>query len=227
MDVPAQLRGTLRAIRAGRHGIVYGAPRRTGRREIALTFDDGPSEWTPAILSLLRGHSAKGTFFVLGASVPGHEDVLRTAVAEGHELGNHAYSHFDPATLSNEALRVELERTSALLEEIVGARPRHFRPPYADTDYRVAEVAKAAGLPRTVLRSIDPEDWDELDPDLISRRVLERARPGAIVCLHDGIPPHEPKGTPTRQPTVDALGTIVPELSRVGYDLVTVTELLA
>jgi len=221
------LRHLVRAFRAGRHGIVYGAPRRTRRREIALTFDDGPSQWTPAILSLLDARGAKGTFFVLGSSVAGHEDVLRRAVAEGHELANHAYSHIDPAMLSDEALRIELERTSALLERIVGARPRHFRPPYADTDYRVADLAHAAGLPRTVLRSIDPADWDELDPDLISRRVLERARPGAIVCLHDGIPPHEPKGTPTRQPTVDALGTIVPELSRIGYDLVTVTELLA
>lgn len=220
-------REAARAVRAGRHGVVYAAPRRIARRELALTFDDGPSEWTPGLLDVFGEHGARATFFVLGASVAGREETIRRAVAEGHELGNHAYSHTDPAALSDEALRGELERTSALLEKITGARPRHFRPPYADTDFRVATLARAAGLAHTVLRSIDPVDWDTPEPEAISRRVLDEARPGAIVCLHDGIPPGGGTGTPTRQPTVDAIRTIVPELGRRGYSLVTVTELLA
>ena len=223
----ASVRGVARAVRAGRHGIVYAAPRRIGRRELALTFDDGPSEWTPALLDLFAEHRARATFFVLGSSVAGREKILRRAVAEGHELANHAYSHADPSTLSDEALHDELARTSALLEEVAGVRPRHFRPPYADTDFRVARIARASGLERTVLRSIDPADWNEPDPAEISRTVLDESRPGAIVCLHDGIPPRGPSGTPTREPTVDAVATIVPELARSGYALVTVTELLA
>jgi peptidoglycan/xylan/chitin deacetylase (PgdA/CDA1 family) len=214
----------LRAARAARHGIVYAAPRRIGRRELALTFDDGPSEWTPPILDLLQAHAARATFFVLGASADGRGDIVRRAAAEGHELGNHTYSHADPEQLPDDELRSELERTGSLLESLVGKRPVHFRPPYAATNYRVADVARGAGLERTVLRSIDPADWSETDGSAIAAHVLERARPGAIVCLHDGnLPPERP----SRQPTVDALARIVPELTARGYRLVTVSELLA
>jgi len=223
----ASVRGSARAARAARHGIVYAAPRRIARREIALTFDDGPSEWTLALLDVLAEHGARATFFVLGAAIEGREQILRRAVAEGHELGNHAYSHEDPATLADEALRDELQRTSALLEAATGASPTYFRPPYADTDFRVARVARAAGLGRTVLRSVDPADWNEPDAETIGRRVLHGSRAGAIVCLHDGIPPREPTGTPTREPTVAAVRAVVPELVRRGFALVTVTELLA
>ena len=214
----------LRAVRAARHGIVYAAPRRIGRREIALTFDDGPSEWTPPILDLFKEHGARGTFFVLGASTGGREDIVRRTAAEGHELGNHLYSHADPEELADDALRDELERTGSLLETLVGRRPVHFRPPYAATNFRVADVARSAGLERTVLRSIDPADWNSTDASVVAAHVLERARPGAIVCLHDGNPPH---GGSSRQPTVDALVQLVPELTARGYRLVTVSELLA
>jgi peptidoglycan-N-acetylglucosamine deacetylase len=214
----------LRAVRAARHGIVYAAPRRIGRREIALTFDDGPSEWTPPILDLLKEHGARGTFFVLGASTEAREEIVRRAAAEGHELGNHAYSHADPEALPDDELRAELQRTGSLLESLVGRRPVHFRPPYASTNFRVADVARSAGLERTVLRSIDPADWKETDASAIALHVLERARPGSIVCLHDGNPPH---GGSSRQPTVDALAQMVPELIARGFRLVTVTELLA
>jgi peptidoglycan/xylan/chitin deacetylase (PgdA/CDA1 family) len=217
----------VRGMRAARSGIVYAAPRRKLRREVALTFDDGPSsEWTPAVLELLGAHGARGTFFVLGASVAGREDILRRAAEEGHELGNHLFSHRDPATLSDEDLRDELEHTSTLLYQAVGRRPRLFRPPYADTDFRIAEVALAAGYAHTVLRSIDPADWEVDDPALIADRVLSRVGKGSIVCLHDALPPDR-VGSPTRQPTVAALERIVPELGRRGFRLVTVSELLA
>jgi len=214
----------LRAVRAARHGIVYAAPRRIGRRELALTFDDGPSEWTPPILDLLQAHEAHATFFVLGASIDGREDIVRRAAAEGHEIGNHLYSHADPEELADEALRDELERTGSQLESVVGRRPVHFRPPYAATNYRVADVARSAGLERTVLRSVDSADWDTTASSAIAMHVLDRARPGAIVCLHDGNPPH---GRSSRQPTVDALVQMVPELTARGFRLVTVSELLA
>lgn len=220
--------GALAAMRVARHGIVYAAPRRLGRREVALTFDDGPSdEWTPAILDVLGEHGATGTFFVLGGAIAGREEVLRRAVAEGHELGNHLYSHRDPATLSAAELRDELEHTNALIETATGLAPAHFRPPYAATDVRVARAARAAGMRRTVLRSIDPADWSEPDPDRIAEHVHSRARPGSIVCLHDALPPREPRGLATREPTVAALRALVPELVRRGFRLVTVTELLA
>jgi peptidoglycan/xylan/chitin deacetylase (PgdA/CDA1 family) len=196
-------------------------------RAVALTFDDGPSEWTPPILDAFARHGGVGTFFVLGVAIAGREDVLRRVVAEGHELGNHAYSHTDPAALGDEALLDEIDRTTALVEGAAGARPRLFRPPYAAYDTRVARVARSAGLTPTVLRSIDPADWREADAGLIVSRVLDSLRPGAIVCLHDALPPTEPKGSPDRCPTVAAVPAILDGLAARGYAAVTVSQLLA
>jgi chitooligosaccharide deacetylase len=224
---PPPLLAAARAYRASRHGIVYAAPRRLGRREVALTFDDGPSEWTPRILDLLGAAGAHGTFFVLGCAVAGREEIVQRTVAEGHEVANHAYTHLDPAKLPDDELRRELERTNAVLETVCGRRPRHFRPPYAGSDFRVADVARSVGFERTVLRSVDPADWSEGDGDVIADRVLGEIRPGSIVCLHDALPPHEPVGSPTREPTLAALARIVPELVRRNFRCVTVTELLA
>jgi peptidoglycan/xylan/chitin deacetylase (PgdA/CDA1 family) len=196
-------------------------------RAVALTFDDGPSESTPAVLDALRPFGARATFFVLGASIDGRESTLRQAVAEGHELGNHAFSHMPPEGLDDDALRAELLRTSGLIEAAVGRRPSLFRPPYAAYDVRVARVAREAGLAPTVLRSIDPADWREEDPGEIARHVLARARPGAIVCLHDAHPPLAPAGATDRAVTVAALEPILEGLAARELRAVTVSELLA
>lgn len=195
-------------------------------RAVALTFDDGPSEWTPLVLDAFAAAGAHATFFVLGASVDGREDVLRRAVREGHELGNHAYSHADPETLDDDRLRAELDRTSRLVAEAVGAPPTLFRPPYAAYDARVARVARSAGLHPTVLRSIDPADWRETDSERIVAHVLDRVRPGAIVCLHDAHPPVPAADSTERSVTVNALPPILQGLAERGYDAVTVSDLL-
>lgn len=193
---------------------------------VALTFDDGPSHWTPAILDALRERGARGTFFVLGLSIPGREPILRRAAAEGHELGNHAYSHVDPTALDDSTLRDELERTSGLIERATGTRPTLFRPPYAAMDVRVARVARSAGLSPTVLRSVDPADWRERDPARIVDHVLSLVRPGSIVCLHDGVPPHTSAGTLDRSPTVAALPAILAGLAARSLAAVTVSALI-
>ena len=194
---------------------------------VALTFDDGPStEWTPEILDVLRAHGAHATFFVLGAAVDGRETILRRAVAEGHELGNHAYSHADLAALDDEAIRDELEQTNALVESSTGSRPRLFRPPYAGYDVRVARIAQDVGLSPTVLRSIDPADWRERDPERIAGVVLDVVRPGSIVCLHDGVPPRSSAGTPDRRPTIEATREILASLPARGLASTTVSDLL-
>jgi len=195
-------------------------------RAIALTFDDGPSEWTPPILDALAAQGARGTFFVLGRSIEGREEIVRRTAAEGHELGNHAYSHTDPQTLDDDTLRRELDRTSTRLEELTGRRPRLFRPPYAGHDVRVARVARAAGLSPTVLRSVDPADWREPDAGRIASRVLAEIRPGAIVCLHDGLPPHTTEGTLDRTPTVTAVSAILDGVRARGLVAITVGELI-
>lgn len=211
-------------LRLRRRGsVVY---RGRDRHAIALTFDDGPSEWTPALLDVLREHDARATFFVLGSAVAGREDTVHRIVDEGHELGSHLYEHRDPAQLSDHELAEELERTSRTLEAVVGAAPRLVRPPYGHDAQRVSRVAASIGLGPAVLGNVDPSDWCVSEPETIVRSVLEGASPGAIVFLHDGVPAGDTDATQSRAPTVQAVAGLLPALTGRGYALVTVSELL-
>jgi peptidoglycan-N-acetylglucosamine deacetylase len=205
---------------------VFSRRRRLGTPALALTFDDGPSDWTPAILDLLGAHGARATFFVLGAAVAGREEILRRAVAEGHELGNHTFDHPDPTSLTESELRAELARTAGAVEEAAGVAVSLVRPPFCADGDRVARVAAAAGLGRTILRSIDPADWRNPDAEQIAAEVLAEAAPGEIVCLHDGIAPLN-RGLSTRDQTVTAVRLLLPALRERGFELVTVSDLLA
>ena len=189
---------------------------------IALSFDDGPSPHTPDILDLFAEHGARGTFFVLGESVEGREEVLARTIAEGHEIGNHTYGHPHAMDLDDAELAHEIVRCQRLL----GERPRLFRPPYGEDPVRCERVARERGIPDTALWSIDPSDWLERSPAEIARVVLAEAAPGAIVDLHDGWP--RVTSTPAdRTPTVDALRIVLPELASRGLRAVTISELLS
>jgi peptidoglycan-N-acetylglucosamine deacetylase len=192
------------------------------RASLALTFDDGPGDWTGAILDLLDRHGARATFFCLGERVQGRAPLLRRMLAEGHEIGNHLFSHRHPEALSDDEVRDEMARTVREIEGSTGLAPTLVRPPYGEEPERVAAAAAALGLGPVVLWSIDPEDWKMPPAEAIAECVLEQARPGAIVDLHDGWGRTEG----TRQPTVEALERLVPGLQSRGFDLVTVSELL-
>jgi len=198
-----------------------------GRRDrpaVALTFDDGPSRWTTAIADALERHGCRGTFFLLGASLEADARPAAALAAAGHELGNHLYSHHDPAELTDRELLSELARTDALIHGATGVEPRLVRPPYCSDPKRVARIA---GRDRpVVLRTVDPADWREGDPAAIVAAVLEQAVAGDIVLLHDGVPPVN-RGTPTRDATVAAVEELVPALVGRGLRSVTVSELLA
>ena len=125
---------------------------------VALTFDDGPGDWTPALLDELGEHGARATFFVLGEPIAGREAVVRRAVAESHELGNHTWSHRAAWRLSDGELRDELARTGRLLREVASVDTVFARPPYGRDYRRFARVAGDLGL-RTALWSVDPRDW--------------------------------------------------------------------
>jgi peptidoglycan-N-acetylglucosamine deacetylase len=150
--------------------------------------------------------------------------VLRRTAAEGHEIGNHLYSHRHPAELSDDELRAELTRTGERIEEVLGTPPRLVRPPYGEDAERVARVAAELGLGPTVLWSVDPSDWEEPPPEEIVRRTLAGVEPGAIVDLHDGFTPWRHEAS--RQATVEALAQLLPALSARGYRCVTASEVL-
>jgi len=194
---------------------------------IALTFDDGPSRWTEPLLDVLAKHGAQGTFFVVGSIASARADLLRRMVDEGHEVGNHTWSH--PALArdcDDERVRSELQRTTNLLIELAGVRPTLFRAPHYDVDERVEAIAAEVGL-RHVRGDIAPPDWH---PGWTARLsitfVLQQIHGGSIVGLHDGVPPTEAEEGLSRQLTVDAVAGIVPALQERGIDCVAASELL-
>jgi peptidoglycan/xylan/chitin deacetylase (PgdA/CDA1 family) len=197
--------------------------RRGGR--VALTFDDGPSEWTEAIVEELQRHGARATFFVLGCQVEGREGVLRRAASAGCELALHGYSHRRLTHLSDDEVREEMGRTSASIEAATGQTPRLWRAPHFDVDDRVRALCADLGLTEVWLTA-DTEDYAR-DADEVTARAAAGLRPGAIILMHDG---RSPLDTPddsqvTRSATVAAVPRILSEGQRRGLQIGTVGEL--
>ena len=196
-------------------------------RTIALTFDDGPSTTTPAALDVLDAYGARATFFVIGSWVERLPEIVRDTSTRGHEIANHTWTHVDAdRTRELETLRDEVARTSDVIERVVGRRPSLLRPPYGSDPGRFARVAAELGLEATVLWSVQSFDWqDPDDPDDIVVQVLAEVEPGAIVLFHDG--QNETNDASPRPATLAALPTVLERLRSDGYELTTVSELLA
>ena len=194
---------------------------------ISLTFDDGPGPCTAPILDLLAAHGGRATFFVIGSFAKKQRDLVRRMAAEGHEVGNHSWSHTRLADSgSRRVITRELSRTNKLLTKVLGAPPRRFRGPEYNIDERVLTIASELSLHHT-RGDVTPPDWvPRCDASYIAAFVLARAAPGAVVGLHDGVPPHMHGRGISRQPTVDALALIMPRLDERGFACVTASELL-
>jgi peptidoglycan/xylan/chitin deacetylase (PgdA/CDA1 family) len=180
-------------------------------RDVALTFDDGPSlTQTPEILAILVRLHAKATFFEEGRHVHGREALMNEILASGDEIGNHTYDH--PEYPGNG----ELASTNRLIRAATGFEPCLFRPPYGLIDQKVTAAARRNHL-EMVLWSVDSTDDHHPGAGAIRARTLAAARPGSIVLMHDG--GHHPQ-------TVRALPGVIRGLQARGLRLVTVTELL-
>ncbi|MBV9128427.1 MAG: polysaccharide deacetylase family protein [Verrucomicrobia bacterium] len=189
----------------------------TRERVVALTFDDGPhATFTPRLLDVLKAHGVKATFFVIGMNVEQNPDVLRRIAAEGHEIGNHTWSHPNLAKLPEEAWRAQLQQTNDVIVRTIGAPPRIVRPPYGDITPEQEENIGRDFHYRVVLWSVDPDDWMEPLRPILLRRVFTHAEPGSIVLLHD-----------IHASTVDAMPALIEGLQKRGLRFVTVSELLA
>jgi peptidoglycan-N-acetylglucosamine deacetylase len=207
----------------GRPRIVYRSAAR--RAEIALTFDDGPSRWTAEIAEIFEAHGCRATFFLRGAAVEERPEAVAALAVAGHELGNHLWSHTDPATQSRSEIRTELERTANAIELAGGGRAELVRPPYLKAPREVAGAARRTGVRAIVLRSIAVSDWAADSAREIFEPVLANAEPGDIVCLHDGIS-SDKRDSDSREPTVAAVRAMVPALLERGLRPVTVSQLL-
>lgn len=166
------------------------APRRPG--EIALTFDDGPNPaWTPRLLDTLAGHGVHATFFLLGGFAQAQPDLVRRIAAAGHLIGNHSWSHPDLSRTPANAIRDQLQRAGAELEQILGAPVRLFRPPYGGRRPAVFRIARELGL-LPVLWNAMTSDWSESSAERIAARLtakirrLTRSGRAVNLVLHDG-----------------------------------------
>ncbi|WP_308249778.1 polysaccharide deacetylase family protein [Sphaerisporangium fuscum] len=180
---------------------------------VALTFDDGPFDYTGTLLDTLYAHQAKATFFVVGQMVNAQTaPFLQRMVAEGHEIGNHSWDHPSLTGLSPDALRSQLDRTQQVVRTVTGVTMRLMRPPYGNTDGKVADGTRGAGLAQ-ILWDLDTLDWRDRNTPLIVQRASV-AQPGAIVLMHD-----------IHKTTVEAVPRLLQELEAKGYTFVTVSEL--
>jgi peptidoglycan/xylan/chitin deacetylase (PgdA/CDA1 family) len=191
---------------------------------VALSFDDGPDpEVTPALLDALADHGAHATFFAIGRSLESYPQLARRLLAGGHELGNHSWRHSRWQNfLGAAAQRREIEAGAQVIRALTGspAEPL-YRPPIGLKSPPLAKAAYQQQL-TLVAWSLHSRDTRSDDPERISRRVLERIRPGDIVLMHDG---HDLPGR-HRPACARALPPILRGLRQKGLDCVTVSELL-
>ncbi|MGY1643720.1 polysaccharide deacetylase family protein [Geodermatophilus sp. SYSU D00703] len=164
---------------------------------VRLTFDDGPSPTgTPQVLDALAARDATATSFVVGSLAAAYPGLLRRASQEGHAIGNHSWSHPDPTTLDETAVRGQLQRTDDALQEATGAAPTEWRPPYGARNAAVQAVARDVGLDPMVLWDVDPTDWADPPATTVRDRVLRDVHPGAVVLLHDATGANTPEAVP-------------------------------
>jgi len=182
------------------------------RPMIALTFDDGPGERTQELLDVLERYNAHATFFMQGMNVPKYPDAVKKMLETGCELGNHTYNHPDLTKQKPEKLKKQIADTNAAIQNICGQPADVLRPPYG----AINDAVRAdAGMP-LVLWSVDTLDWKTKDTAATIESIRSSASDGAVILLHD-----------IHSFSIDAALAVIPELTRQGYQLVTVSELAA
>jgi peptidoglycan/xylan/chitin deacetylase (PgdA/CDA1 family) len=193
------------------------------RKRVALTFDDGPSKYTPRVLALLRRAGAKSTFFPVakhpddpGSGVLARKALLKKEFAAGMEIGNHTYTHADLGNGGPPATE-EMEKETALIRSVIGFTPCVFRPPYRGVGNDLVPRVNRLGM-TTVRGDVEASDWQIPGKQQILDNVLPHTRNGSIIIMHDG--------GGDRSQTLAVLPKILAEFKRRGYKLVTVSQLL-
>jgi peptidoglycan/xylan/chitin deacetylase (PgdA/CDA1 family) len=180
---------------------------------IALTFDDGPSKYAGELLDIFKKHKVKATFFLEGQYVKSRPAFAKRMAKEGHDLGNHSYTHPHFPEISDARIRQEITRTQDVVHKATGVKPKLLRPPYGEADDRVLEIATQMRMP-VVLWNAGSRDWALRDANAIYEQVMSEVKPGAVVLMHDWV-----------RETIDAMPRIVTALQKQGYHLVNVSTL--
>ncbi len=212
-----------RPILAARGDTLVSVQPPAGRR-IALTFDDGPDPtWTPQIAAILRAEHVPATFFVIGSQAAEHPDLIRRLVGDGHEIGNHTFTHTSLSAGSQSQRRVQLALTEATIAGVTGHYARFVRPPYSATPDSVSpdqerSLARLAGNRYLVaLADYDSHDWQRKGVPSIIRHATPKGTSGGVIMFHDG--------GGNRSETVAALRLLIPQLRARGFAFVRMSQL--
>ncbi|SEG37758.1 Peptidoglycan/xylan/chitin deacetylase, PgdA/CDA1 family [Nonomuraea solani] len=181
---------------------------------IALTFDDGPGKYAGTLLDTLKKYDAKATFFLEGQYVKSRPAYVKRMVAEGHEVGNHSYSHPDFTKSEAATIKSEIQKTQDEVKKAAGVEPKLLRPPYGMADLQVSDIAAEFGMPM-VLWTAGSEDWKTKDVKAIQKQTLAVAQQNGIILMHDWV-----------KQTVDGMPSLIKTLKNKGYHLVTVSEVI-
>ena len=200
----------------------YGKPE---GKKVALTFDDGPNEkYTPRILDILSQYKVPSTFFVIGINALSNQELLERIYNEGHEIGNHTFTHADTSNISDFRLKLELSITQRVIQDVLGHSTLLFRPPGSLDSYSLNSedylpIVKTQQMGYTVVgESIDPRDWADPTAEEIYQKVMKDLPDGNVILMHDS--------GGNRESTIEALPRILEELKKQGYEFVTVSSLI-
>jgi peptidoglycan-N-acetylglucosamine deacetylase len=184
---------------------------------VAMTFDDGPhGTLTPELLDILKQRGIRATFYVIGQLVREYPHIMQRIIADGHEIGNHSWSHPNLQRMSDSSVRDQLARTETAIKETTGVRPVTMRPPYGALSQRQRQWVHGEFGYKIVMWSVDPLDWKKPGASVVANRIVGAAKNGAIILAHDIHPQ-----------TVRAMPETLDRLRAKGFQFVTVSELLA
>jgi peptidoglycan/xylan/chitin deacetylase (PgdA/CDA1 family) len=184
----------------------------TDAKKVALTFDDGPHPvYTPKLLDELRTRNIKATFFVTGENAALNPDIIKQMHEDGHLIGNHTYSHIQLTSSNRDKFREELVKTNTLIYELTGDEVQYVRPPYGSWDKKLDTELNMF----PVLWNVDPLDWSTHNSSVVASRILKNVSENDIILMHDYY-----------DTSVEAAIMVVDELTRQGYEFVTVDRIL-
>lgn len=189
---------------------------------IALTFDDGPDvDFTPQILDILKKHNIKATFFVVGEKVEWNPELLKREYDEGHEIGNHTFTHINVSKRGYGEIEKEITDTQQSIKKVIGQEPTLFRPPYRAISKSMCSIVKQKNMNIILWSNLDPRDWSNPGVYYIVDTITSKAENGNIILLHDYNTVRNSKSQ-----TIQALDSVISKLKEKGYKFVTVSELI-
>ena len=189
---------------------------------IALTFDDGPDkDFTPQILDILKKNDIKATFFVVGENVGWNPEILKRQYKEGHEIGNHTFTHINVSKRKYEDIYKEINDTQQAVKKVIGEEPKLFRPPYRAISKDMCNIIKKKDMNIILWSNLDPRDWSNPGVNYIVDTITSKVQNGTIILLHDYNNLRNKKSQ-----TIQALEIVIPKLKEMGYKFVTVSELI-